>query len=661
MGKKIARIGVDAGGTFTDFIFFSGGEIRVFKLLSTPENPAQAIVSGIGELVPDISRLDIVHGSTVATNALLERKGAKTALITTKGFEDLLEIGRQTREELYNLFVSRKPPLIPRDLCFGVSERTLASGEVLTPLASEELSEVLAELNKKRVTSIAVCFLHSYANPENEKKARDFLSKMGISISLSSEILPEYREYERMSTTAVNSYVLPIMAGYLETLEDSFSESSFKIMQSNGGSISAYRAREEPVHTILSGPAGGVVGALGIAKLIGEDKIITFDMGGTSTDVSLCPGGASFTTEAIIGGSPVKVPIIDIHTVGAGGGSIAYLDKGGSLRVGPESAAADPGPICYGRGGRKITVTDANLVLGRLIPELFLGGAMKLAPELSLDAISEFAGKLDKGIYETASGIISVTNANMERAIRVISVERGYDPRDFALVSFGGAGGMHACDLATKLGIPRVIVPRNAGILSALGMLFADSVKGYSLTVLTSADSLSHKEIEEMFIPLSNRGLAEMEKEGFPEGRIDVMRFLDMRYRGQSYEITVPFSSDFLSSFHQLHLRRYGYSDPAKPLELVNLRLRIIGRTDKPVLHGLPLRGGSPKTPLGKKKVLFDGSFRDTPFYRWEDISPGIELPSPAIIVGYGSTAVLPPGFHLNVDRYLNLLMEKRG
>jgi len=659
MEKERVRIGVDAGGTFTDFILFSRGKVRVFKLLSTPRDPAQAIISGIRELVSDRQALDIVHGSTVATNALLERKGAKTALIITKGFEDLLEIGRQTREELYNLFVSRKPPLIPRELCFGVSERTLASGEILVSLSEGELAEVIDELKKKEVRSVAVGFLHSYANPENEKKAGQLLAKAGFSVSLSSEILPEYREYERISTTAVNAYVSPVMGKYLEELEASLSGSRLRIMQSNGGSISAERARKEPVHTILSGPAGGVVGALEIARLVGEERIITFDMGGTSTDVSLCPGEATLTTEAVIGGSPVKVPIIDIHTVGAGGGSIAYLDKGGSLRVGPESAGADPGPICYGRGGDRITVTDANLVLGRLVPELFLGGSMKLSKEASFAAIEEFGKRMGKELYETALGIVSVANANMERAIRVISIERGYDPRDFALVSFGGAGGMHACELAAKLGIPKVIVPKNAGILSAFGMLFADSVKGYSKTVLIPADDLSSSELEGMFSPLVSRGMVEMEKEGFSRERIRVFRFLDMRYRGQSYELTVPFSSHFLSSFHELHRKRYGYADPEKPTELVNLRVRVVGKTEKPPLPKLPPRGGSPPTPLGIKEVLFGSSFKKTPFYRWEDLAPGDELKAPAIIVGYGSTAVLAPGFRLSVDPYLNLLMER--
>ncbi|WP_461832073.1 hydantoinase/oxoprolinase family protein, partial [Aquifex sp.] len=409
-------VGVDTGGTFTDFVYWDGESWNVLKIPSTPENPAEAVLEGL-KIIGKNKKLDIVHGSTVATNALLERKGAKTALITNKGFEDIIEIGRQNREELYNLHYKKPKPLVPRELRFGIRCRINKRGEILEDINPEEIDEVLKEILKKKVESVAVCFLHSYANPEHEKFVGSRLEKEGLFVTLSSDILPEFREYERTSTTVINAYVSPKMSRYLNYLKERIKEKgSLRVMQSNGGVISVETASKEAVRTILSGPAGGVMGALYVGKLAGYEKLITFDMGGTSTDVSLIDGVPKLTTESKISGLPVKVPMIDIHTVGAGGGSIAKLDEGGALRVGPESAGAEPGPICYGKGGKQITVTDANLYLGRLVPEYFLGGKMKLYPELLREPFKSLAEKLGVETYELGEAILNVANSNMVRA-----------------------------------------------------------------------------------------------------------------------------------------------------------------------------------------------------------------------------------------------------
>jgi len=561
----------------------------IHKVLSTPENPAKAVLSGIAEILKMNgyelnSQVDIVHGTTVGTNALLERKGASTALITTKGFEDIIEIGRQNRPKLYDIFVEKPAPLVPSELRFGISERTLHTGEILQTVDEEDVEAIKRELSKLDVQSIALCFLFSYANPKNEATVHQILQDMNLPISASHLVVPEYREYERFSTTVVNAYIAPVMQKYIESLEKQ-TNGSLRIMQSNGGSISAKTACEQPVRTILSGPAGGVVGALEIAKLAGFEKIITFDMGGTSTDVSLCDGEIKITTEGEVGGCPIKVPIIDIHTVGAGGGSIAYLDEGGALRVGPESAGAAPGPICYGKGNR-LTVTDANLFLGRIAPNYFLSGKMKLEPEKVRSAMVDFAGKLSYTPEGTAEGIIRVVNATMERAIRVISVERGYDTREFALVSFGGAGGLHACELAQRLSIPIVLIPKNPGILSAFGMLISDVLKSYSRTVLLKVGTTAtYQELFERFKIMEERACKEMMKEGFSPSEILFQRTADMRYEGQSYEINVDFDELFLENFTKAYIQRFAYHSTRNTIEVVNLRLNACVSPQKPPPH----------------------------------------------------------------------------
>ena len=468
----------------------------------------------------------MVHGSTVATNALLERKGARTAFVTTAGFEDLLEIGRQNRPELYNLTPMPRRPLIPRDLCFGVHERIYHDGTIARRPSAAELKRLAARLKRAGVRSIAICFLHAYQNAANERAVLAALKKTGVYVCASHDVSPEFREYERSSTTAVNAYVGPLMEAYLAELERA-RKFHIAIMQSNGGFLSAGDARRHAVRTVLSGPAGGVVGAMETARRSGFRKILGFDMGGTSTDVSLADGAARETTEASVDGFPIRVPMLDIHTVGAGGGSIARVDAGGLLRVGPESAGADPGPACYG-SGTEPTVTDAHVVLGRI--QSLLGGGMRVDADRAAAAVDRIARRLKVDRAAAAAGILRVANSNMERAIRVVSVERGYDPREFALVAFGGCGGLHACEIAEQLGMRSVIVPQYAGALSALGMLMADAVRDYAAGVL------GHDNIENNFEALEKRARRES-----PGAHIE--RSADLRYRGQSYELNVPWKS----------------------------------------------------------------------------------------------------------------------
>jgi len=656
------KIGVDIGGTFTDLVLIDGDKPVIHKVLSTPENPAKAVLSGIAEILvtndyESNSPVDIVHGTTVGTNALLERKGARVALVTTEGFEDIIEIGRQNRPELYNLFVEKPPPLVPQELRFGVSERTLHTGEILQPVDEKEIDITKRELSKLGVQSIAVCFLFSYANPENEVVVHQILKDMNLPISASHLIVPEYREYERFSTTVVNAYIAPVMQKYIESLEKQIN-GSLRIMQSNGGSISAKTAREQPVRTILSGPAGGVVGALEIAKLAGFEKTITFDMGGTSTDVSLCDGDIKITTEGEVGGCPIKTPIIDMHTVGAGGGSIAYLDEGGALRVGPESAGADPGPICYGKGDM-LTVTDANLFLGRLDPNHFLSGTMKLEVGKVNSAMENFAGELGYAPEQAAEGIIRVINATMERAIRVISVERGYDTREFALISFGGAGGLHACELAQRLSIPTILIPKNAGILSAFGMLISDVIKSYSQTVLLKVEAgTTYEELLRKFKIMAERAYEEMMEEGFNPSEIIFQKTVDMRYEGQSYEINVDFDKLFLENFTQSYTHRFGYHSTHNTTEIVNLRLNARVSLQKPPSYKeRQYEPDSSKAIINRRTVVIGEKMIEATVYDRELLKHGNIIEGPSIIVEYSTTTLVPPGFICRVDEYGNLLI----
>jgi N-methylhydantoinase A len=653
-------IGVDTGGTFTDFVYKKGKEWGVLKVLSTPDNPARAVLEGL-RIIAGEEEKNIVHGTTVATNAVLEKKGAKTAFVTNKGFEDILIIGRQNREELYNLHYKKRPPLVPSELSFGLKCRVSAKGEIIKELELEEVEKLSEELKEKGVESVAVSFLFSFLNPEDEELVEKVLKEKGFFVSLSSRIVPEFREYERASTTVINAYVMPKMKSYVSFLKKNLNKKDkFRIMQSNGGVISAETVMEQPVRTILSGPAGGVAGAWKIGKLAGYEKLITFDMGGTSTDVSLIDGKPTVTTEAKVEGYPIKVPVIDIHTVGAGGGSIARVDAGGALTVGPESAGALPGPISYDRGGDRITITDANLFLGRLIPHRFLGGRMKLNEKKLLPFFEEMAEKLKLTPLELAEGILEVANIKMEKAIRAISIERGYDPKDFSLFSFGGAGGLHAAYLAALLGIPRVIVPPNPGALSALGMVLSDIVRDYSLTVMLSGESLKKESLERFFKVLEEKAKEELKTEGIPEEKQKLERYVDLRYKGQSFEITVPFSDNFVETFHREHERLYGYAHKGRPIELVNVRVRAIGETEKPEIKRAETF--SERIPEGAllevRKVYFEGKWLDTPVYDREKLLPGNKIKGPAILVEYSSTIVIPPFATCSVDGFKNLVIE---
>ena len=630
------RIGIDAGGTFTDFIVsHDNGTIETFKLRSSPRSPATVILAGLDRAAGN-KKAQVIHGSTVATNALLERKGARTALVTTAGFEDVIHIGRQNRPELYNLTPHPRVPIIPRSHSFGVRERAHYDGTIAATPTGEELDQLKSRLRRARVQSVAICFLHAYRTPDNEQKVAAALEGLGY-LCCSHEICPEFREYERSSTTLMNAYVGPLMDDYLAGLEKQ-SRHSIAIMQSNGGFMSTHEARRQPVRTILSGPAGGVVGALETARISGFTRILGFDMGGTSTDVSLCEGHPRETLEASVDGFPVRVPMLDIHTVGAGGGSIARVDEGGLLRVGPESAGAEPGPACYGIGDQP-TVTDAHVVLGRIAADQLIGGQMHLDVERAAKAIDRIAHRLGLDRVAAAEGILRVANANMERAIRLVSVERGHDPRDFALVAFGGCGGLHACEIAKELGIRTVLVPEYAGSLSALGMVLADHVRDYAAGVLGRED------IEPEFRRLEQKARKEM-RSG------EIMRSADLRYTGQSYELTVPWRADDpAAAFHREHQRVYGYSNPEKAIQIVTIRVRARIAVPRPSL--VTRRNPAASAP-SKRPVYSAGKWRSTPLYP-RSVVGSRPRPGPALVLDYGATTLVPPGWRFAVDRSGNL------
>ena len=632
------RIGIDSGGTFTDFVVLhDDGRIEIFKLRSNPASPASVILEGIAQACGD-GKSEVVHGSTVATNALLERKGAKTAFVTTAGFEDLINIGRQNRPELYNLTPIVKKALVPPSLCFGVAERTYFDGKIAKKPAPSDLKSLVAKLRRAGAESIAVCLLHSYENPANERTVIKALKGFGYKCR-SSEVSPEFREYERASTTLINAYIGPLMDSYLGELERACPH-SVAIMQSNGGFLTAREARRHAVRTILSGPAGGIIGASAMARMSGFPHSLTFDMGGTSTDVSLAEEQPRLSTESVVDGFPVRVPMLDIHTVGAGGGSLARVDRGGRLRVGPDSAGAVPGPACYGTGVEP-TVTDAHVVLGRIAPEQFLGGAMRIDPDRAIVAVETVARKLGISSIAAAEGIVRIANSNMQRAIRVVSVERGQDPREFPLVAFGGCGGLHACEIAEELGIRTVIVPRFAEALSALGMLLADRTRDYS------TGALHAKDVERRFGKLEKQARADV-----PGGRIQ--RFADLRYAGQSYELSVPWSTGKPDeSFHREHERIYGYCDRKRATEIVTVRVRAVLAQVKPQLHA----GSRSAASLpSRRQVHVAGRRSAIAVWKREHVSRKATA-GPALVVDYGSTTLVAPGWTFFADEFGNLIL----
>jgi N-methylhydantoinase A len=662
------RIGIDTGGTFTDFVVLDGEQLTVFKLPSTPSEPEKAVLEGLGRLTEGRDGYALQHGSTVATNAFLERKGARCLLVTNQGFEDILEIGRQNRPGLYRLSSSRPEPLVPERYRIGIKERTLWDGTSGVPLESKSLDWLRTKVQQLKPEAIAVVLLYSYLDPTSELRIGKALTDFEVPISLSHEILPEFREFERTSTTVLNAYVQPIMTHYLSGLRGSefVQKGSLTIMQSNGGSISSESAEREPVRTLFSGPAGGVVGAFEVARAAGYDKIITLDMGGTSTDVCLCDGRIETTNECVIDHHPVSIQTIGIHSVGAGGGSIAWIDEGGLLKVGPRSAGAEPGPICYGKG-EEVTVTDANVFLGRLDPDFFLGGDIRLYPEKIGPALEGLAANLAKNTdhdwqqAEIAEGIIRIVNTQMERALRVISLQKGHDTREFTLVTFGGAGGLHACELARSLLIPRVLVPMHPGALSALGILRADVVQDASQTLLiTSSDADLESRLEQGFADLAGKVVARLEEQGFRREDLELEESVDARYLGQSYELNVAYSPKVMEDFHRRHLQVYGYSNDGLTVEIVNLRVRGRARYSLPPLPEFPVEGPEPAVDalIQEKQVLDGGQSQQLKFYVRAKLCPGNRLQGPAVVLEYSATTWVPAGFTAEVDTRLNLIIE---
>lgn len=650
------RVAIDTGGTFTDCVYLKDGQLVVLKVFSTPKNPDEAVLNGLSRIAVG-PKVVVRHGTTVGTNAMLQRKGARVAFVTTKGFEDTISIGRQARPKLYDWFQPPPDCLVPEELRFGITERTSAECEQLRKVDSEELKQLIEKIRESGAETVAISLLFSFANPKNEGEVAAGLEELGLPLSVSHKILPEFREYERASTVVANAYLAHTVGTYLEhlatRLESGYKDSRLEVMQSSGGIISARLASAEPVRTVLSGPAGGVVGAFKLASMAGFQRIIGFDMGGTSTDVCLvdeAAGGLRISNESMVSGIPIGVPMLDIHTAGAGGGSIARFDAGGMLRVGPESAGSIPGPICYGQGELP-TVTDANLVLGRLDTESFLGGAVKLDLARTRKFMEKTKGPIAT-VEDFAVGILQVIETSMAKAIRVISVEKGFDPRDFTLVAFGGGGPVHACQLAHALRVPRVLVPALPGALSAVGILLADTMREYSRTVMLPMGAPLDKFFEEM----EATGTQDFKAEGL-EGIS--FRSVDLRYKGQGYELNVPYADDMAGQFHALHQRRYGFMSETRPLEVVNVRVRMVAPAEKFEQRRQPIKeGGGKQALVGSRRVYFEGDFRDTRIYDRGRLQCGDTFAGPAIVTEYSSATILPPGDVLRVDDLSNLVIE---
>ncbi|MGD8556035.1 MAG: hydantoinase/oxoprolinase family protein [Chromatiales bacterium] len=654
INSRVNFLGVDTGGTFTDFVFYDGVQLRIHKVLSTPDAPERAILQGIRDLdIPD-EELRLIHGSTVATNAVLEGKGVRTLFITNRGFGDLLTIGRQSRAELYNLQPEILSPPVPADLCVETGGRLDASGQVINPLTGEDLEELWQAVRQKQPRAIAVNLLFSWKDGSLERRIREALPD-DLFVSLSSEVLPEIREYERGIATWLNAWVGPLVEGYVKRLRSGLPRASLSIIQSSGDTMDAAQASNQAVRMLLSGPAGGLVGASWLGELAGDDRLLTFDMGGTSTDVSLIDGAPQLTNEGHIGRWPVAVSMVDMHTIGAGGGSIARLDAGGMLQVGPESAGADPGPACYGQGGTEVTVSDANLVLGRLRPGAFLGGRMHLDADAAEASMQRLANAMKCSVTEAARGVITVANEHMAAALRMISVERGVDPKEYRLLSFGGAGGLHVCSLAEALGMRRAMVPVHAGVLSALGMLATRPGRELSRTwqgVLSERDKSG---ITEAFGELECKAVDELLKEGIAREELECDYSLDLRYRGQSNTLNVAWQDIDAceSAFHLQHEMRYGHRLDV-PVEMLNLRVRVRAAATR-----LSLKPQESRRERQMSGVEMPGY--DTPVRSIERaaLEPGDRIEGPALILEEVSTTWLSDGWHCLVDPCGNLLLEQ--
>ena len=649
-------LGIDTGGTFTDFVLFDGLTLRVHKVLSTPQAPEQAILRGVRDLGLALPGLQVVHGSTVATNAVLERKGVRTVYISNRGLRDVLTIGRQARAELYNLQPEPQPPPVPRELCLEVAARLGADGRRIDELDAADREVIRERIATLQPAAVAINLLFSFLDDADERTIESWLPE-GLFVARSSEVLPEYREYERGIATWLTAWVGPLVAGYLERLGRALRPAAVTVMQSSGGTVGAEQAGRKAVHLLLSGPAGGLMGARFIGRLAGETRLLTFDMGGTSTDVALIEGDIQLTSEGQIGPWPVAVPMVDMHTIGAGGGSIAAIDSGGLLQVGPASAGAAPGPACYGLGGAAATVTDANLVLGRLRPEAFLGGAMTLDTGAAVRAVAGIAAPLGLGVEEAAAGIIRIVNEHMVQALRVISVQRGVDPREHVLVSFGGAGGLHVCALAEALGMQRALVPVHAGVLSALGMLVAPRARQVSRTRAGLLTEAAEGALEEELQTLAEQGRRELVAEGIAEAAIECDFSVDLRYQGQSYTLSLPWQGRERteSAFHDAHERRYGHRLDT-PVELVNIRASLHGQPPAIALPKLTAEAGDPVSP---GYVRLSGHADDVPVWRREGLQAGQCIGGPALITETVATTYLPAGWHCRVDDTGNLRLDR--
>lgn len=644
-------LGIDTGGTFTDFVYIDDKGLRIHKVLSTPNAPEKAILQGIDELGVDDKSLLIVHGSTVATNAVLEKKGVRCCFVTNYGLADMLTIGRQARKELYNLNPKPEDPPVPQNLCLETGGRVSAQGELIEPLKDEQIAELVSKIKLLAPEAVAINLLFSFLDDAAEKRLEEAMPD-GVFVSRSSNVLAEYKEYERGMATWLNAYVGPLVIGYLDRLRKSVKALSVSVMQSSGGTIAAEQAGEQAVRMLLSGPAGGLMAALHIGQKSGFECLLTLDMGGTSTDVALLDGAISLTNEGQVEGYPVAVPMVDMHTIGAGGGSIAYVDSGGLLCVGPESAGASPGPACYGKGGQKVTVTDANVYLGRISARYFLGGDMRLdvgATNQVMEALSVELGCQPK---EAAEGVIKLANEHMARALRVISIQRGIDPRPYALMTFGGAGSLHVCALAEALSMETAIVPVNSGVLSAFGMLAAPRSRELSRSLLGALANISVGQIERGFSAMVEQGQLELMAEGVPLEDIKISYLVDLRYVGQSYTLPIQWSNanTAIKDFHVMHKNRYGH-DLDLAVELVNLRVSLSGEMPKPNVAEQPVRSAGEQIP-----VEVDQGMR---VYQRKELMSNDIIDGEALIVEQVATTYLAPGWQCEIDHIGNLILSK--
>jgi N-methylhydantoinase A len=678
------RIGVDSGGTFTDVCLFEdeSGRVEVWKVSSTPDDPSRGISEGVEEGIGRVGATAAEvgyfgHGTTVGTNALIQHRGVKTGLLTTDGFRDLLEIGRQKRPELYDLLADKPVVLVARDLRLEVPERLRHDGSVETVLDEQAVREAARALRASGVQAVAISFLYGFIRPDHETTARRIIAEEfpEAFICTGHEVAPEFREFERMSTAVVNAYLGPVMHSYIRRLADRLAQLGLTatphLTQSNGGVIGFEQAARLPVRTVLSGPSTGVVAAQEVGKIAGFPDVITFDMGGTSTDVALLVRGqCRLTGEAVVHGYPIKAPMLDIHTVGAGGGSIAYVDSGGLLKVGPRSAGAFPGPVCYDKGNAEPTVTDANVLLQTLNPTHLLGGRMPVRQDLAKRAIGALADKLGMETMATAQGILSVVTANMARAIRVISVQRGHDPRDYTLMAFGGAGPLHAARLARELDISRVLVPRTPGILCAMGLLLTDLRADFAVTRLQTLVDAVRPEIEQAFAGLALQAEAWFAEEGIAPADQRITRTVDMRYAGQNYELSVPLPDGEVTraslealagGFAEAHRRMYGFVAEGEPVQLVTFRAEAAGLVRKAQFTPRPERGADASAAIiGRRDVWMPeaGGFVACPIYDRTVLEPGNRIAGPAIVEQMDSTTVVLPGMVARVEPYLNLILE---